>query len=131
MTSPCHAAPLRNKGRGRFCCSTCGKYLSRRRPRHNRRGTIRRDRRGRARIWLGKGHLLANSGGWQWFGRYLLACDLGRPLRTDEHAHHLEGKRVDRPGRLEVQLASPHGRMHAATAARDARGRFAARGAAA
>lgn len=133
MTSTCCSARLRNKGRGRYCCRSCGRYVSRRRL-PNRCGTIRRDRRGRARIWLGRStswregwrpigapeaprvwvHPLANSGGWQWLSRYLVMADLGHLLRRDEHVHHRDGNwRNDLPANLLVLLAEYHGRLHA------------------
>ena len=134
--SSCCAAALRNKGSGRYCCRSCGRYVPRRRP-PARCGTIRRDARGRARIWLGRSsvpqdgwrrvevrtgrgrrtfyvHPLATSGGWQWLSRYLVMADLGHLLRRDEHVHHLDlDWRNDLPSNLEVLLAEYHGRLHA------------------
>jgi hypothetical protein len=102
---------MRNKGRDLFCCSACGKY--RRKKRISRRGTLSWDRRGRCRIWLGKGHELANSGGWQWLSRYLVMADLGRRLRRDEHVHHEdENFKNDAAWNLRVLLAEYHGRLH-------------------
>lgn len=109
--SRCCSARLRNKGRGRRCCSACGKYI--RRKRISRRGTLSWDSRGRCRIWLGKGHELANSGGWQYLSRYLVMADLGRRLRSDEHVHHEdENPRNDAVWNLVVLLAEFHGRLH-------------------
>jgi hypothetical protein len=104
--SPCCAAGLRNKGLGRFCCTACRRYIPKKR-RPSRLGMIRRDRRGRAWIWLGKGHGLANSGGWQWLSRYLAAADLGRRLFAHEHVLHRAGRRVDRASTLEVVERRP------------------------
>lgn len=89
---------------------------------------VRRDRRGRAWIWLGLGHPLANSGGWQYLSRYLVMSDLGRVLRSDEHVHHRQSHRDDSLSNLEVVLAEFHGRLHASAATlcgwRDDLGRF-------
>lgn len=119
----------------------------------DRVGSVRRDSRGRARIWLGRSAVpvdgwrevrvrvrkgvartfwvppLANSGGWQWLSRYTVMVTTGEPLRTDEHVHHEDGDRGnDAPENLAVLLAEFHGRLHAwATVLyrlRDERGRF-------
>lgn len=74
---------------------------------------VRADYRGRKRIHLGVGHEYANSGGWQYLGRYLIARDLGRRLRTDEHCHHQNlDRRDDRRENWELLAAEYHGRTH-------------------
>lgn len=91
--------------------------------------TITTDSRGRRRIYLGKGHPYANSGGWQWLARYLLMVRLGRRLERWEHAHHRDRDRAnDRARNLRVLEASAHSRLHAAemtaTGRRGTDGRF-------
>lgn len=127
--SECCAARLRNKGYGRYCCTTCGKYARNLlTERQSRIGVITRDKRGRARINLGVGHEYANSGGWQYLGRYRVMVELGRRLATREHTHHIEGVAFDGLTELEVLDTSYHGRLHASAVTlagwRDELGRF-------
>lgn len=82
-----------------------------------KRGTGR-DPRGYVRVYLGKGHPLANSGGWQWRHRLKAAESLGRRLLKCEQVHHkdsrlVDGVKVDEPWNLEVLLSEYHGRIHA------------------
>lgn len=75
-------------------------------------------RRRRWRVSLGKGHEFANTGGWQWLARFLVADVLGYMPRTDEHAHHVDHdhRRLERTldlTNLMLVLAEYHGRIHA------------------
>lgn len=77
-------------------------------------GNERQDGRGRVRVNLGKNHPYANSGGWAWRYRLVVAYALGRKLRRDEHIDHINGVIDD--DRLEnLRLLTPeiHGRYHA------------------
>lgn len=86
--------------------------------------------RGRLRITTHKG------GGYVWavaertyLHRLVVARMLGRPLRSDEHAHHVNGDRLDnRPSNLEVKVkpehARHHGRLLAPRRRRDSAGRW-------
>lgn len=75
---------------------------------------VTRDRRGRAKIQLGRGHVYANKGGWQWVCRYVVMVSLGRVLRADEHVHHCdENLANDSLDNLHVYLMEYHGRYHA------------------
>ena len=92
-------------------------------------GSERMGSRGRVRVYLGKDHPYANSGGWQWRSRFVVMEELGRKLRSDEHVHHINGDRSDdRIENLELLAAEYHGRFHAAVVTlggyRDDRGRF-------
>lgn len=49
--------------------------------------------------------------------RHVMEEHLGRPLRTDEHVHHINGDRTDdRLENLEVLSPEAHGLLHAPTA---------------
>ena len=51
--------------------------------------------------------------GWQYEHRLVAAQKMGRKLRSDEHAHHLdEDKRNNDPGNLLVMDAVAHGDLH-------------------
>lgn len=149
-----HNPPMRPHGPARFICSTCRTTRTRRnlalgmahRPRARRPPVahldgylIHADSRGRKIIYLGKGHPLANSGGWQYLSRYLCARALSRPLLPTEHAHHVTWDRthdpdVSDPNQLhalphyEVVSPSYHGQLHASALTlagfRDQAGRF-------
>lgn len=75
--------------------------------------TRERDR-GRIRVNLYKGHRFANSAGWQWRHRLVVAYALGVLPRPDEHVHH-ENETIDddRLENLSVVCAEYHGRIHA------------------
>lgn len=74
-----------------------------------------RDRRGRARIFLGKRHPYAQSSGQQWVYRLVVMLCLGRPLLGGEQVHHADGDPAnDRPSNLMLVLAEYHGRLHCA-----------------
>lgn len=80
-----------------------------------RRGLpLRWDARGRPIVALPAGDPYANSGGWQYAYRYVIAVDLGRPLRSDEHAHHPEG--LGSSLGCELMLAEYHNALHASHA---------------
>jgi hypothetical protein len=89
---------------------------------------IRRDPRGRALVYLGRGHPLADKSGQQYLGRWRVMEALGRKLFTSEHVHHRKGKAVDELPHLEVLAVEYHGSCHARAATvagwRDERGRF-------
>lgn len=135
--SACCASPLRNKGwarggdRVRFCCTTCGKYESSRKPPAGRLRLaligdqwkvitsnlsgflpVTTDSRGRLRVQLGVGAPFANSGGWQYVSRFIVMQALGRPLRRDEHCHHLTSG-IEALDEYELLLAEYHGSLHA------------------
>lgn len=69
--------------------------------------------RNRTIIYLSPGHPYANKWGWQYLSRYRVMVDLNRPLRSDEHVHHIDlDKFNDQPDNLEVLLCEYHGRLH-------------------
>lgn len=87
------------------------------------------DKRGRVRVYLGKDHPYANSGGWQWRNRLALAQDLGRKLSRSEDGHHRNGNRADdTKGNLRVKDHAEHAREHALRRRRDVLGRFVSEG---
>lgn len=74
-------------------------------------GNETRDSRGRVRVCLGQRHRFANSAGWQYRYRLIVAYELGRLPRKDEHVHH-KGP-LDQVEDLELLLAEYHGALHA------------------
>lgn len=69
--------------------------------------------RDRTIIYLETGHPYANKWGWQYLSRYRVMVDLNRPLRSDEHVHHIDlDKSNDQPDNLKVLLCEYHGRLH-------------------
>lgn len=96
-------------------------------------GTITEDPRGRLRIYLGKGHPAANTGGWTYLYRFIVWRETGHVLRADEHVHHEcrghDWRRCTDPDHLRVVTPQYHGRLHAFATllfrVRDARGRWA------
>jgi hypothetical protein len=79
----------------------------------------RRVRDGYVIVWLPADHLFSSmcKRGYVFEHRLILAMRLGRPLRTDEIAHHRNGDRSDnRPENLELKTRSEHSAGH-----RDAR----------
>ncbi len=95
----------------------------------SRFGNETMDDRGRVLVTLGVGHPYANSAGWQYRYRLLVACALGHLPRSDEHVDHLgEGGSDDHLPRLRLVLAEYHGRYHASATelagGRGADGRF-------
>lgn len=86
------------------------------------------EERGRTRVYLGREDPRANSGGWQYVYRVEVANALSRPLRTDEHVHHVDGDTANNDlHNLELITPAYHGRLHASAmlVARDEAGRFA------
>ena len=79
---------------------------------------LHQNNRGRWRVHLGKGHPYANSGGWQYLYRFVVADALGHLPGTDEHVHHCNEdhrnitNNLDH-SRLELVLAEFHGQLHA------------------
>lgn len=74
-----------------------------------------RDHRSRACVTLGTRHPYANSGGWQYLARFLIAESLGYMPRTDEHTHHVDRDKMnDRldMSNYELIAATYHGRIH-------------------
>lgn len=141
----CCDRPMNSHGPSRFHCSTCGHSVSRKNlilglGKKARRTPcsyldgypVHLDSRGRKRVYLGLSHPLANSGGWQYVSRYLVARELADgPLRTDEHVHHRDWDRTRDPLDLSnYELVNPvyHGRLHASAVTlagyRDDLGRF-------
>lgn len=95
----------------------------------SRFGHEKADDRGRVRVTLRVGHPYANSAGWQYRYRLLVAFALGRLPRSDEHVDHLrEGCSDDDLLHLRLILAEYHGRDHAfateLAGGRSADGRF-------
>ena len=63
------------------------------------------DDNGYVRVWT--------DGGYEYEHRLVAAIALGRPLSTDEHAHHEDEVRTNNdPGNLKVITALAHRRMH-------------------
>lgn len=147
----CCQLPMMSHGPTRFRCRVCRRTRTRLSLQHNLPPRARKiphsyldgypvhlDSRGRKRVYLGKIggtgalHPLANSGGWQYVTRYLVARELGEgPLRTDEHVHHTDCDRTSDPLDLSnYELINPvyHGRFHASAVTlagyRDSLGRF-------
>ena len=89
---------------------------------------VRIDARGRARVFLGRGHPYAQKSGQQWLGRWLVMEALGRRLAESEHVHHRQGHGEDVLTELEVLACEYHGACHARAATvagwRDELGRF-------
>ncbi len=80
----------------------------------SRFGNETMDDRGRVRVTLGVDHPYANSAGWQYRYRLVVACAIGRLPRSDEHVDHLgEGGSDDDLRRLRLILAEYHGQYHA------------------
>ncbi len=71
-------------------------------------GTTKVIGRGYVYVKLGKGHRDANSTGWQYEHRLVMAEKLGRPLRPGESIRHVNGDYADNtPDNLELV-----GRVH-------------------
>lgn len=69
--------------------------------------------KGYVRVWLGRGHPFANSGGWQYAHRLAMMEKLGRRLEPFEHVHHKNGDKASAdPERLQVLHAVDHGMLH-------------------
>lgn len=79
-----------------------------------RYGHESRDDRGRVRVNLGVHHRFANSGGWQWRYRLVVAYALGHLPRPDEHVDH-ENEVIDddRLENLSLVGVVYHGQIHA------------------
>lgn len=140
----CCSVPMMAHGPERFRCRVCRRTRSRFALQNDLRPRARKvprsyvdgypvhlDSRGRKRIYLGVSHPLANSGGWQYLSRYLVAKELGHALRSDEHVHHRNLDRSSDPVDCSnYELVNPvyHGRLHASAITlagyRDDLGRF-------
>ena len=156
----CCNRPMNSHGAGYLHCPSCGHSVSRKNlslglPKKARKTPhshvdgfpVHVEKRGRKRIYLGVGHALANSGGWQYLSRYVVAKELAResqesaregdpenalvPLRSDEHVHHVNLSRSHDPlDGSNYRLINPayHGRLHASAITlagyRDDLGRF-------
>ena len=115
--------------RRRYRCPICGSVdvENPQRNKNGSRGQIYETNRGRKRIYLGRGHQYANSGGWQYLSRFIVSKAIGRRLRTDEHAHHKNrNRKEDQLENLELILAEYHGWLHASAVvlARNKNGQF-------
>lgn len=63
-------------------------------------------------MYLGRDHPLANSGGWQYAYRVDVADAIGRPLRSDEHVHHVNRDHTDDDlENLELLTVEYHGQV--------------------
>lgn len=85
------------------------------------------DGKGRQNVTLPQDHPYGNGQGYQRLARFIVSESLGRPLRPDEHIHHLDGDLTnDRPENLAVVSVEYHGQIHASAAfvARCEKGRF-------
>lgn len=77
-------------------------------------GNETRSKRGRVRVNLHVGHRYANSAGWQWRYRLVVAYALGALPRSDEHVDHENGVvDDDRLENLRVLYVEYHGQLHA------------------
>ena len=93
--------------------STRGAQWTSPRGKATRYGNETRASNGRVRVHLGV-HPYANSAGWQWRYRLLVACEHGRLPRNDEHVNHANGiVDDDRIGNRELISAAYHGQRHA------------------
>lgn len=149
----CCGRPMNSHGSAHFHCPSCGHSVSRKNlslglskkarksPHSHVDGfPVHIDARGRKRVYLDTSHPLANSGGWQYLSRYLVARELSKSaespntpvvLRSDEHVHHRNHDRTHDPLDLSnYDLVNPvyHGRLHASAVTlagyRDDLGRF-------
>lgn len=69
--------------------------------------------KGRTLIRVGKDHPMANSSGYVFEHRLVLAASLGRFLSADEHVHHLDFDSANNaPENLIVVSRSEHSRIH-------------------
>lgn len=60
-------------------------------------------------VFVGKDHLLADVRGYAYEHRLIAQRKIGRPLRTGEHVHHIDGnKQNNHPENLEVLTAWEH-----------------------
>ena len=114
-------------GSRRFTCRVC--KSTRHEPDRQIDGYRLGTNKNRTIIYLGLGHPYANRWGWQYLSRYRISKDLGRPLRPDEHVHHIDhDKTNDHPSNLKLMIAEYHGRHHGLASVlaryRDELGRF-------
>ncbi len=66
-------------------------------------------------VTLPKAHPYANSAGYQYVARFLIAETLGALPRSDEHTHHLDGNLANDPtdcSNYELMAAAYHGQIH-------------------
>jgi hypothetical protein len=64
-------------------------------------------------VVLAHGHHRATKHGYVRRAVLVLEAKLGRPLRDDEHAHHINSDKMDdRPENLEALTASEHAKLH-------------------
>lgn len=64
---------------------------------------------------MGRWFVQLDDGSWDYRYRYVMSQQLGRPLRTDEHVHHVNrDKTDDRPENLEIKTPSEHAALHTA-----------------
>jgi len=83
-------------GAGMYCSRSCWYQ-------HQRKATIDGD--GYIRVWDGDRHILEH--------RLVMEHHIGRPLRTDEHVHHINEVRTDnRPENLRILSHAEHISLH-------------------
>jgi hypothetical protein len=64
-------------------------------------------------INLRNNHSFANKSRWQYLARFVVMYRTGEILRSDEHVHHINGKKLDcATDNLEVLMRDSHGRLH-------------------
>ena len=108
-----------------YTCEVCGK-LFRRTPRANATprfcsrsckaqsfsGNSFVDKKGYVHVWLPE-HPVANSTGYVLEHRLVVSREIGRPLRIDEHIHHVdEDPGNNAPENLMIVTAEEHRRIH-------------------
>lgn len=70
-------------------------------------------RRKRRLVYVGRTHPMANTSGYVLEHRLVMAGVLGRPLRRDEHVHHLDLDSLNNaPENLLIVTPSQHSRIH-------------------
>ena len=127
----CCSHTMHRHGPGRYHCPTC-RSTSRPEPcirlvRDPDHGWVRRygtegyklweNGKGRRCVTLHPSHPYANSAGYQYLARFLIAEHLGHLPRPDEHTHHVNGKLYDdRVDNLELVAVAYHGQIHASAA---------------
>lgn len=105
---------------GKFCSKTCAARaaqtpmtIERARRCSDYRGGRQVTPSGYVRIFVGKGHHLANTKGFAYEHRLVAEQTLGRRLTRSEIVHHVNGSKTDnRPENLVIMSQSEHVRLH-------------------